>query len=130
MSAKNIVTTNVKAILTHCSSENEVKELCLYTRRGLIMGKKRWKKRIVKETEDFGTCVLHCKDCDYKFEMEWETIFAIQECTHGYVGYHLNDVFIDCPKCHEIISDNFEDEHILPNESKTKPKKTLDELPF
>ena len=57
-----------------------------YMRRGLIMGKKKRKKRIVKETEDFGTCVLHCKDCDYEFEMDWETIFAIQECTHGSIG--------------------------------------------
>lgn len=97
------------------------------------MGRKKRKKRAIKETEDFGTCELYCKDCDFEFEMDWETIFAIQECTHGYVGYHLNDVFISCPKCHEIISSNSDRDH-LPDTTKSKPSKTIleddDELPF
>lgn len=61
------------------------------------------KKKTDKPREDFGTCTFYCKACDYAFEMEWETIFEIQEMTHGYIGYHLNDVFINCPKCDEII---------------------------
>lgn len=93
------------------------------------MSKKKRKKRIVKETEDLGTCVLDCKNCNYKFEMDWEKIFAIQECTHGYVGFHLNDLFIDCPKCHKVISGESEGDYLLPNSMKTNTVED-DELPF
>jgi 5-methylcytosine-specific restriction endonuclease McrA len=95
------------------------------------MGKKRRKKK--KDTsnviEDFGTCELYCKDCDYTFEIEWETIFSIQECTHGYVGFDLNDVFIDCPKCGKIVTDN---DSTLSDTSSTKQNSMHwdDELPF
>ena len=41
----------------------------------------------------------------YAFDIDWETIWEIQECTHGYVGYHLNDTFISCPKCDAICED-------------------------
>ena len=33
----------------------------------------------------------------------------IQECTHGYVGYHLNNTFISCPKCDEIFDDEIKE---------------------
>ncbi|MBB5172616.1 hypothetical protein [Texcoconibacillus texcoconensis] len=98
------------------------------------MGKKKRKnKKRFNETEDFGTCVLYCKECNYEFEVDWETIFEIQECTHGYVGFHLNDVFIDCPKCHVTISDKFEDDNILTDSKKSNQNITLKdngELPF
>ncbi|MDQ1147397.1 hypothetical protein QE429_004224 [Bacillus sp. SORGH_AS 510] len=67
--------------------------------------KKKRKNKTTKESEHLGACVLYCKKCDYEFEMEWVTIFDIQEVTHGYVGMHLNDVYISCPKCKEIISE-------------------------
>lgn len=73
--------------------------------------------------------MFYCKKCDYAFEVDWETIWDIQECAHGYVGFHLNDTFISCDKCGEIID----------NEEKTEsavksPKKPIDiddyDLPF
>ncbi|MBU9713445.1 hypothetical protein [Evansella tamaricis] len=96
------------------------------------MSKKKRKKRVVQETEDFGTCELYCKDCDYVFEVDWETIFAEQECTHGYVGFYLNDVLIECPKCHKTISGESEGDALVPDTRKTKQNKTIidDELPF
>jgi hypothetical protein len=62
------------------------------------------KKKKVQKVE-YGTAEFYCRHCDYKFEIDWETIWDIQECTHGYVGYHLNDTFISCPKCDEICVD-------------------------
>ncbi|MCM3761095.1 hypothetical protein M3212_09905 [Alkalihalobacillus oceani] len=98
------------------------------------MGKKKRKnkKRINEETDNFGTCVLYCKDCNYEFELEWDLIFAIQESTHGYVGFHLEDVMIDCPKCHEIISTSSKDEGHLANTKKTEKNATIEDidLPF
>lgn len=64
------------------------------------MGKNRKKKKVQKE--DYGSVEFYCRTCDFKFEISWETIWDIQDCTHGYVGYHLNDTFISCPKCNEI----------------------------
>ncbi|MFA9558485.1 hypothetical protein ACERII_14355 [Evansella sp. AB-rgal1] len=97
------------------------------------MGKKKRKNiKKVEEKEDFGTCELYCKDCDYEFEMDWEDIFDIQECTHGYVGFHLNDVFIGCPKCGKIITSNSSDENFVSDTKKLKRSKPIedDELPF
>lgn len=98
------------------------------------MGKKKRKnKRIITEvTDDYGNCVFYCKDCNYEFELDWELIFAIQESTHGYVGFQLDDVMIDCPKCHEIISTSSKDEGHLSNTKKTNKNVTIEdiELPF
>lgn len=33
--------------------------------------------------------------------MDWETIFAIQECTHGYVGFDVSQDYLACPRCGE-----------------------------
>jgi hypothetical protein len=57
------------------------------------------------------------------------TIFDIQEVTHGYVGMHLHDVYISCPKCDEIISEEYD---IIPSIQDTKKNKIpIDhELPF
>ncbi|MHB9145743.1 MAG: hypothetical protein ACYC5Y_10470 [Symbiobacteriia bacterium] len=33
--------------------------------------------------------------------MPWETIFAIQECTHGYVGFDVSQDYLACPRCGE-----------------------------
>jgi Fe2+ or Zn2+ uptake regulation protein len=63
--------------------------------------KKKKKKSKQTQKEDFGSAEFYCAKCDYKFEVDWETIRAIQECTHGYVGFHLNDTFICCEKCGE-----------------------------
>lgn len=72
------------------------------------MGKKGKNKHKKKKTEDFGTCSFYCKPCDYTFEIEWQTIWDIQEMTHGYVGFHTTDTFISCPKCERIIDENDE----------------------
>ncbi|WHY87063.1 hypothetical protein QNH39_04155 [Neobacillus novalis] len=88
------------------------------------MGKKRNKSK-QKQKKEFGSAEFYCSKCDYKFEVDWETIWAIQECTHGYVGYHLNDTFISCEKCGEICGDEEKIEI-----SKPVPMITDDELPF
>ena len=71
---------------------------------------------------DFGSIELYCKHCDYTFEIDWETIWEIQESTHGYVGHYLNDTFISCSKCDEIFGD--EEKESIP-----VVKKTADDLP-
>lgn len=77
---------------------------------------------------------FYCPKCDYKFEVDWETIWDIQECTHGYVGFHLNDTFISCDKCGEICSDDDESVKTIEDYAPkpTKSTKNLDdyELPF
>ncbi|UCZ52734.1 hypothetical protein LGQ02_18415 [Bacillus shivajii] len=72
------------------------------------MGKKKKQRKAKKDvhTEDFGSCTFYCKTCEKEFDVEWQTIFDIQECTHGYVGFHTNDVYISCPDCGEIASDD------------------------
>lgn len=72
------------------------------------MGKRK-PKRNKNKKEDFGTCEFHCKHCSHTFEIEWETIWDIQEVTHGYVGFHTTDTFISCPKCDKMIDDNGDD---------------------
>ncbi|MGX6445795.1 hypothetical protein ACWM35_21470 [Neobacillus sp. K501] len=67
------------------------------------MGKNKKKKKCKKI--DYGTAEFYCRHCDYKFELDWETICVIQECTHGNVGYHLNDTYISCSKCDEVCWD-------------------------
>lgn len=101
------------------------------------MGKKKRKlkkKNHEATNEDFGTCVLYCKACDYEFEEDWETIFAIQEGTHGYVGFHLNDVFMTCPKCDQMVSDKSEDDALLPHTKNANQKQSIrstdDKIPF
>jgi formylmethanofuran dehydrogenase subunit E len=84
------------------------------------MGNKKRKNKTTKESEHLGACVLYCKKCDYEFEMDWVTIFDIQEVTHGYVDMHLNDLYISCPKCDEIIS---EESDIIPSLHDTKNTK-------
>ncbi|WP_240620102.1 hypothetical protein [Peribacillus acanthi] len=73
------------------------------------MGRKR-KPVTKKKKEDFATCSFYCKHCDYNFDIEWETIWGIQECTHGYVGFHTNDTYVDCPKCSQTVNDNDEED--------------------
>ncbi|CAH2716685.1 hypothetical protein BACCIP111895_03873 [Neobacillus rhizosphaerae] len=88
------------------------------------MGKKKKKsKRIQKE--DFGSAEFYCAKCDYTFEVDWETIWDIQECTHGYVGFHLNDTYISCEKCDELI-----DSEETVEVKKSAQFITDDELPF
>lgn len=68
------------------------------------MGKK--KKKVKKSNKiDYGSVEFHCPKCNYHFKIAWETIWSIQECTHGYVGYHLQDTFISCDKCGSIVSE-------------------------
>lgn len=66
------------------------------------MGKRKSKKNI----EDFGICEFYCKHCRHTFEMDWETIWDLQEMTHGYTGFHTADTFISCPKCDRLIGDD------------------------
>ncbi|WP_066307531.1 hypothetical protein [Bacillus sp. FJAT-29814] len=70
------------------------------------MGKKKKSKPIAQE--DFGSVEFHCLKCDSTFEVKWETIWDIQECKHGYVGYDLNDTLIWCEKCGELINEHEE----------------------
>lgn len=86
-------------------------------------------KKIQKQLEkvDYGSATFYCKYCDYTFELDWQTIWEIQECTHGYVGFHLNDTFISCPKCNEICGD--EEREVTP-ESKRFAPILSDDLPF
>jgi Fe2+ or Zn2+ uptake regulation protein len=78
--------------------------------------KNKGKNRKRKIAEDFGTVSFYCVHCDYHFEVEWETIWHIQECTHGYVGYDLNDTFISCDRCNRLINSetNFESDMLTP----------------
>jgi Fe2+ or Zn2+ uptake regulation protein len=87
------------------------------------MGKKKKKKKVQKV--DYGSAEFYCRHCDYTFEIDWETIWDIQECTHGYVGYHLNDTFISCPKCDEICGDEE-----IPAEKRQVTDILDDDLPF
>ncbi|KGA96753.1 hypothetical protein BALCAV_0214450 [Alkalihalobacillus alcalophilus ATCC 27647 = CGMCC 1.3604] len=81
-----------------------------------------WVKR---KKEDYGSVELYCEKCNYHFEMEWEMIWDIQECTIGFIGYQLNDTFISCEKCGSIIS---EETDIDTN--KTTPFVSDSDLPF
>jgi transcription elongation factor Elf1 len=68
------------------------------------MSKKKRKRK--EKKADFGARTFHCKPCDEHFEIEWETIWAIQEVTHGYVGFHTNGTFISCPVCEQIVEED------------------------
>lgn len=50
---------------------------------------------------NLGSLILCCPQCRVPFEMDWETIFAIQECTHGYVGFDVSQDYLACPRCGE-----------------------------
>ncbi len=54
-----------------------------------------------KRNEDLGACLFYCEHCRFEFEVEWIDIFAQQEATHGFVGFHLHEEYIACPKCGE-----------------------------
>ncbi|TYS17809.1 hypothetical protein FZC78_08115 [Rossellomorea vietnamensis] len=69
------------------------------------MGRKKKRRQKEEEAKDSGAREFHCNRCDLKFEVEWEDIFMIQELTHGYVGFHINDTFISCPQCDEIVEE-------------------------
>ena len=62
----------------------------------------RKKKKMKLEEVDYGSMEFYCKQCKYTFQIDWATIWDIQESTHGFVGLHINDTFISCPKCDEI----------------------------
>lgn len=91
------------------------------------MAKKKKKKTKKKQQEDFGSVEFHCTHCGHSFEVDWETIWDIQEFTHGYVGYHLNDTFISCDKCGEIVND---EEKVDKGKNLPKPVTDDDDLPF
>jgi hypothetical protein len=61
------------------------------------------KKKVLKE--NFGSPEFYCSNCDYYFEVAWETIWDIQEFTHGYVGLHISETDISCKKCNNSIKD-------------------------
>ncbi|MBM7649269.1 hypothetical protein JOC78_002222 [Bacillus ectoiniformans] len=71
----------------------------------MIVKNQRKQRKKKQKKEDFGTCSFYCKPCQYEFEVEWETIWELQELTHGFVGFHTEDSFISCPKCHELVED-------------------------
>jgi hypothetical protein len=63
------------------------------------MAKKK-KAKHLQPTEDFGSVRFFCKHCQCFFEIEWETIFDLQECTHGFVGYeYFMDETFPCADC-------------------------------
>jgi len=57
------------------------------------------KKQPKSEIVDLGSASFVCSSCDREYEMEWSTVFDIQECTHGYVGFDTNQDYISCPYC-------------------------------
>ena len=89
------------------------------------MVKRKRKTSILNNTENLGSAKFYCSKCNHKFEIDWKTIWDIQECTHGYVGYYLNNTFISCEKCGEICSD----EASVPN-TRSAEFISDDNLPF
>ena len=63
------------------------------------------KKKNSTVEKELGSCSFYCKNCDIEFEIDWSDIFELQEMTHGYVGYDLNNLYISCPKCGEYINE-------------------------
>ncbi len=61
----------------------------------------RHKRKRRSRAEDLGELMLYCPPCQLDFGMPWETIFAIQECTHGYVGFDVSQDYLACPRCGE-----------------------------
>lgn len=49
---------------------------------------------------------------------------------NGYVGFHLDDVMIECPKCHKFISNSTNDDHHLTDTKKPKQNITIEENEF
>ncbi|OLS38302.1 hypothetical protein BTR22_07400 [Alkalihalophilus pseudofirmus] len=69
-----------------------------------------------KQSISLGSYEFHCCHCDIVFEVEWEQIMELQELTHGFAGFHVNDVYIECPKCAKPAAEcTFEeDDHFGP----------------
>lgn len=63
-------------------------------------------KHEIQPEFDFGHREFVCKNCSLEFALDWETIFATQECTHGYVGYEYGDYYIECPRCGQQVQDD------------------------
>ncbi|QNF29958.1 hypothetical protein [Metabacillus elymi] len=79
------------------------------------MSMKRKKKngRKQNKVEHFGTSSFHCKLCAINFEVSWLDIFSIQDVTHGFVGFQLQDEYISCPKCGGNANEDSADEQQL-----------------
>lgn len=63
--------------------------------------RERPKRKRAEAGEDLGSLILCCAQCRLPFELAWETIFAIQESTHGYVGFDVSQDYLACPRCGE-----------------------------
>jgi Zn finger protein HypA/HybF involved in hydrogenase expression len=48
---------------------------------------------------ELGYASFYCEDCKKEFEVSWYDIFMMQEATHGFVGYYIEQEYIVCPKC-------------------------------
>ena len=78
-------------------------------------GKEKNLKKKNSVEQELGSCSFYCDKCEKEFEVNWLDIFELQEMTHGYSGYHLNDVYISCLKCGEIANSDSYKEEIHPD---------------
>lgn len=62
-----------------------------------MAGKKR--KRREPKVPDLGSADFECPSCRHSFSMPWLEIFELQEMTHGFVGFELQNEYVACPKC-------------------------------
>jgi hypothetical protein len=64
------------------------------------------KKRRKKSTkEELGYASFYCEGCEKEFDVSWYDIFSMQEGTHGYVSYFIEQEYIGCPKCGENVNE-------------------------
>lgn len=65
-----------------------------------MAGKKHKRhKKSKREVPDLGSADFDCPQCGHRFEVPWLEIFELQEMTHGFVGFELQNEYIACPKC-------------------------------
>ena len=69
--------------------------------------KKKTKKTQHNSNEDFGSREFYCANCNVTFEVNWIDIFSLQEITHGYVGFEIQNEYIACPKCGRNANDEY-----------------------
>lgn len=59
----------------------------------------RKRKRPKHEVPDLGSAEFECPKCGHCFEVPWLEIFELQEMTHGFVGFEIQNEYIACRKC-------------------------------
>jgi predicted RNA-binding Zn-ribbon protein involved in translation (DUF1610 family) len=67
--------------------------------RAVTVVARKKRKRSKQEVPDLGSATFECPQCGHPFEVPWLQIFDLQEMTHGFVGFELQNDYIACPKC-------------------------------